>query len=48
MALSIRERLTLGSLFLYGLMLFSAVLGIVYLIRVDTDSKAIRRTTTTA
>ncbi len=41
MAISIRERLTLGSLFLYGLMLFSAVLGIVYLIRVDTDSKAI-------
>lgn len=41
MALSIRDRLTLGSLFLYGMMLFSVVLGIVYLIRLDDGSKAI-------
>ncbi len=41
MELSIQHRLTLGSLFLYALMLFAVVLGLVYLIRVDDESKAV-------
>ena len=41
MRLSIQNRLTLGSLFLYALMLFGVVLGLVYLVRVDDESKAV-------
>lgn len=41
MRLSIQHRLTLGSLFLYGLMLFGVVLGLIYLVRVDDESKAV-------
>lgn len=41
MNLSIQNRLTLGTLFLYALMLFSVVLGLFYLVRVDDESKAV-------
>jgi signal transduction histidine kinase len=41
MKLSIQNRLTLGTLFLYALMLFSVVLGLFYLVRVDDGSKAV-------
>ncbi|MEO8066663.1 MAG: ATP-binding protein [Flavobacteriales bacterium] len=41
MALSIQRRLTLGSLFLYVLMMGSAVLGLYYLTRINAASEAI-------
>ena len=38
---SLQQRLTLGTLFLFALMLFGSVLGLVYLVRVDEASKAV-------
>ncbi len=41
MQLSIKNRLTLGSLFLFTLMMCSVVLGLYYLIAVDDEAKAV-------
>lgn len=41
MSPSIRTRLTLGSLFLFALMMLSVVLGLYYLIAVDDEAKAV-------
>ena len=38
---SLQQRLTFGTLFLFALMLFGSVLGLVYLVRVDDASKAV-------
>ena len=38
---SLQQRLTFGTLFLFALMLFGIVLGLVYLVRVDEASKAV-------
>src|SRR5690349_1547291 len=41
MNLSIKSRLTLGSLFLYALMMFSVILGLYYLITLNAEAKEV-------